>query len=156
MGKWLGYIGKLMEDKLFYFYFILLLVLFLQVYLGVNSPSCSSPPSGGAGTFTKENLCPPFRQIKEGQELFLYLLILIAFSSRVPLCQTGILRGGIFCCSACVVLSLESLSLTSKMKIKLFRLHLKWHNPLKPLKTIVSIQQIYQCHFYYHELSNLP
>lgn len=21
MGKWLGYIGKLMEDKLFYFYF---------------------------------------------------------------------------------------------------------------------------------------
>lgn len=142
-----------MEDKLFYF----ILVLFLQVYLGVSSPSCFSPPGGGAGTFTKENLCPPFRQIKEGQELFLYLLIPIAFSSRVSLCQTGILRGGIFCCSACVVLSLKSLSLTSKMKIKLFRLHLKWYNPLKPLKTIVSIQQIYQHHFYYHKLlSNLP
>ena len=90
-----------MEDKLFYFYFTLLLVLFLQVYLGVSSPSCSSPPGGGAGTFTEENLCSPFRHIKEGQELFLYLLILIAFSSRVSLRQIGILGGGIFCRSVC-------------------------------------------------------
>ena len=40
--------------------------------------------------FYRENLCPAFRQMEEGRQLFLHLLFSVAFSSKESLCPAGL------------------------------------------------------------------
>lgn len=58
-------VGKLMEDKS-------LIRLFMQSHLDVASLSLFCLLWGD--TFTNRNLCPAFRQVGEGRELFLLLV----------------------------------------------------------------------------------
>lgn len=77
-------------------------VLFVQTRLSAISISghagfSSLPGVREGGNFTKRNLCPLFRQMGDGRELFLRLLLFNCLQLKIiTLCQSGIFSGGIF------------------------------------------------------------
>ena len=65
-------------------------------FLVYSDKNCSLSGGGEGDTFTKGNLCPAFRQVREGNNFSCICWFSIVFSEKKSLCQSGIFWGGIF------------------------------------------------------------